>query len=234
MRSKIMRAALAALAPLCVLVLPAVVRSQAPLRLPPTHLPGGGGFTAITRIPTGYVGIYGTNTADASGNVVANGTISFQPVSNSGTPISFRAAGGTGASATATFGVVIDAQTPGSGYSGSWSCTVTGGTYTSQATCTATVSSGGADLYISAPGAYTAAPTGLSVSGGTYAAGSARRRRALAHASKRSGERWRLWLWRHHRQLSWVHRRLELERYRLVWRCNRSERGRRRLGRLVS
>ncbi len=78
-------------------------------------------------MPVGWVGISATNTRDA-GIPIVNGTIAFLPVNNSGTPISFRSAGGTGAAATATFGVVIASQSPGSGYSGSWTCTVAGGT----------------------------------------------------------------------------------------------------------
>jgi hypothetical protein len=164
---------IAPLAALCVFAFPAEVCSQAPVAVPVTHHPVGAlSFLIVSPIPTGYVGVTGTNTADAGGNVVANGTISFQPVSNNGSPISFRAAGGTGAAATATFGVVIDTQTPGAGYGGSWTCSVTGGTYTTQATCAATVSSSGGLIFaITSPGTYTAPPATLTVSGGSYTAG---------------------------------------------------------------
>jgi hypothetical protein len=106
------------------------------------------------------------------GVLVASGTVQFAPVNNSGQPISVRVAGGTGALATASFGVTIASQTPGSGYSGSGSCAINGGTYTSAATCTATVSGGGLVFAITSAGTYTAPPTGLSFSGFTYAAGS--------------------------------------------------------------
>ncbi len=126
---------------------------------------------AAQTVPTGYVLVSGSNTTDASGNVVENGTISFQPVDNSGNALSFRIAGGTGARATAVFGVTIAAQSPGAGYSGSWTCAVNGGTYTSQATCSATVSSGGLVFAITSAGSYTTAPTSITFSGGTYTAG---------------------------------------------------------------
>jgi hypothetical protein len=121
-------------------------------------------------VPAGWVNVWAANTMDG-GALIQNGTIAFQPVNNAGQPIGFRAAGGNGATATAIFGVTIASQTPGSGYGGTWSCAVTGGTYTTAATCTATVSSGGLIFAITSPGAYTALPTGITFSGGTYTAG---------------------------------------------------------------
>jgi hypothetical protein len=122
------------------------------------------------QVPVGWVQVTAANTMDA-GVVIANGTVAFQPVNNNGQPISLRVAGGYGAAATAKFGVIIAAQTPGSGYSGSWACAVNGGTYTSQATCTATVSSGGLVFAVTSAGVYTAPPASFTFSGGTYTAG---------------------------------------------------------------
>jgi hypothetical protein len=124
----------------------------------------------LSQVPTGWVQVTSTNQRDA-GVLVANGTVSFQPVNNSVVAISFRAAGGYGAGATAKFGVIIGSQTPGSGYSGSWSCAVNGGTYTSAASCSATVSGGGLVFAITSAGVYTAAPTSITFSGGSYTAG---------------------------------------------------------------
>jgi hypothetical protein len=132
----------------------------------------GLGASAQT-VPAGYVLVNTLNLgANTSNGVVQNGTISFQPVNNLGQPISFRTAGGLGAKATAQFGVTITTQSPGSGYSGSWSCTVAGGTFSSQATCTATVTGGGLVFALTSAGTYTAPPVGITFAGGTYVAGS--------------------------------------------------------------
>jgi len=126
---------------------------------------------ATAQVPVGWVQVSATNQMNG-GALVASGTVNFYPVNNSIQPLSLRVAGGTGAAATATFGVGIISQTPGSGYSGSWTCTVVGGTYSSLATCTATVSSGGLVFAIPYQGQYTVAPTGITFTGGTYTAGS--------------------------------------------------------------
>lgn len=74
---------------------------------------------------------------------------------------------------TLTGNVAITAQSAGSGYSGTGTCAINGGTYTTQATCTAMVTGGGLAFEISNPGVYTVAPTSLTFSGFTYTAGSA-------------------------------------------------------------
>ena len=71
--------------------------------------------------------------------------------------------------------VTIASMNLGTGYSGSWTCTVNGGTTVnafSAATCTATTTSlNGVIFAITNPGAYTVAPTSLSFTGGTSGTG---------------------------------------------------------------
>lgn len=69
--------------------------------------------------------------------------------------------------------IYISAQTPGSGFSGTGTCTVNGGTFTVQATCAATVTPAGGLVYaLTLAGQYTVAPTSISVSGFTGGSGS--------------------------------------------------------------
>ncbi|MBW4026085.1 MAG: hypothetical protein HIU93_01655 [Acidobacteria bacterium] len=70
-------------------------------------------------------------------------------------------------------GVYISSERPGSGYQGTWSCSVNGGKYSKKATCSATVSYRGLHFKITDPGSYTVPPTDISYAstGGTYAAG---------------------------------------------------------------
>lgn len=164
MKFKSFSVASAAVASLCAFFFLPALRAQ--YGAPGHHFPE----ISFSEVPYGWVDVYGNNTMD-SGGLIENGTILFAPVNNLGQPISFRSAGGTGATAAASFGITIASQSPGSGYSGSWSCAVNGGTYSSAASCTATVSSGGLVFAITSAGSYTAAPTGLTFSGGTYAAG---------------------------------------------------------------
>lgn len=72
---------------------------------------------------------------------------------------------------TDTTSAVIASQSSGSGYSGVWTCSINGGTFSSQATCSATVSAGGLVFAITSSGAYSVAPTSLSFSGGTFTPG---------------------------------------------------------------
>jgi len=68
--------------------------------------------------------------------------------------------------------VAIASQNVGSGYSGSWTCTVNGGTFSSQATCSASVTGANGLLFtIMNPGVYTVAPTSISFTGGTFTPG---------------------------------------------------------------
>lgn len=68
--------------------------------------------------------------------------------------------------------VFISAQTLGSGYSGTGTCTVNGGTFTTQATCAAIVTpSGGLAFTITVAGSYTVAPTSISFAGFTGGVG---------------------------------------------------------------
>lgn len=67
--------------------------------------------------------------------------------------------------AGSTFGAQITSQTPGAGYSGAGTCAVNGGTYTSQAHCTATVANAGGIVFaITYAGQYTVAPTSITTS----------------------------------------------------------------------
>lgn len=62
-----------------------------------------------------------------------------------------------------SFGALIVNQKPGSGYSGTGTCSVDGGVYTAQARCTATVTrDGGVVFAITYAGRYTVAPTAVS------------------------------------------------------------------------
>jgi hypothetical protein len=71
--------------------------------------------------------------------------------------------------------IYISSQTPGSGYSGSGTCTVNGGTlgaYSIPATCGAAVTPGGGIVFaLTNAGSYSVAPTSLSVSGFTGGSG---------------------------------------------------------------
>ena len=82
---------------------------------------------------------------------------------------------GSGGTATVSaYSVLLSGQTRGVGYSGTGTCSVNGGTYTVQATCSATLNSaGGLDFVITAGGTYTAVPSSISFSGFTYTAGTA-------------------------------------------------------------
>jgi hypothetical protein len=71
---------------------------------------------AAAQAPYGYVTVSGLNILDSTGNPEANGTITFAPVNNAGTPIGYRAGVGYGAVLTVTV-------TSGSGNS----CTVNAG-----------------------------------------------------------------------------------------------------------
>ncbi len=62
------------------------------------------------------------------------------------------------------FAAQIYSQTPGSGYSGSGTCTVNGGTFSAPATCSATVNNGGLVFTITYGGRYTTPPTSITTS----------------------------------------------------------------------
>jgi hypothetical protein len=65
-----------------------------------------------------------------------------------------------------SFAAQLGRQTPGSGYSGTGTCTVNGGAFTTQARCTATVNgSGGLVFTLTRGGQYTSVPTSISTSG---------------------------------------------------------------------
>jgi hypothetical protein len=88
----------------------------------------------------------------------------------------FLTASLSGGVPTIGFGVTISASTLGSNYplTGNGTCTVNGGTYTAQATCTITANGfGGAVISMATPGTYSTAPTSISASFGSGSGASA-------------------------------------------------------------
>ena len=79
--------------------------------------------------------------------------------------------GGTPSSTTNTcstyFTISIPNQYLGLGYSGAGTCSINGGTYTTQATCTAAVSGNGVAFTLTNAGNYTVPPTGITIAGFT-------------------------------------------------------------------